>query len=409
MTDLLPAAVTTTPAYPMPELTRLLAPLALEEFWQEYWERRPLLIQRDDADYYSDLLTLDAIDEVLTLAGADLNDIRVVVDGKETPVSDLVRGPGRANRANALESLYQRYRAGSTVVINSLQERWPSLSRSASALGAELGVRIQSNIYLTPPGSQGFGVHYDTHDVFVAQVYGSKVWRTTEADYPLPLYNHPNDKSRPGPEPTREFELRSGDLLYLPRGTYHSAAANETASLHVTLGVHPVLASEVLSDGLSRLFDQDVRFRRTLPVGFARDDARRARARQQLGELIDALRELLDPAELTAGAVERTVSMSSPLLRHHLQDLEDMPGLSTDTEVRRRPGVQWLLTVEDGVAGLHFHNKTVRFPAAVADEVRFIAERADWFTEGAIPGELDAPGRRTLVRTLLGEGFLTLR
>jgi hypothetical protein len=71
--------------------------------------------------------------------------------------------------------------------------------------------------------------------------------------------------------------------------------------------------------------------------------------------------------------------------------------------------VRWLLTVEDEVAGLHFHNKVVRFPAAVEDEVRFVAECADWFTEATIPGVLDEPGRRTLVRTLLGEGFLTLR
>jgi hypothetical protein len=68
------------------------------------------------------------------------------------------------------------------------------------------------------------------------------------------------------------------------------------------------------------------------------------------------------------------------------------------------------LTVEDGIAGLHFHNKTVRFPAAVAEEVRYVAEQGtDWITGNAIPGDLDDPGRKTLMRTLLGEGFLTLR
>lgn len=409
MTDLLPAADTTAPAYPMPELARFLAPLPLDEFWQEHWERKPLLIQRDDPDHYADLLTLDAIDEVLSLSGIELNDIRVVVNGKETPVAELGKGGGREAFGNSLEVLYQRYRSGSTIVVNTLQYRWPSLQRAASGLGAELGLRVQANIYLTPPRSQGFAVHYDTHDVFVAQVYGSKVWRTTEADYHLPLYNHPHDKSAPSPEPTREFELRRGDLLYLPRGTYHSAAANETASLHVTLGLHPVLASQVLIDGLGRLCAQDVRFRRSLPIGFARNDAARAQAHRQLGELIALMGELLDPPELAEDAAGRVTSIGGPLLRHHLQDLEDLPTIGADTPVRRRPGVQWRLKVEDSVASLHFHNKAVRFPAAVADEVRFVAERADWFTEGTIPGELDEPGRRTLVRTLLGEGFLTLR
>ncbi|WP_369392482.1 hypothetical protein AB5J72_36540 [Streptomyces sp. CG1] len=72
--------------------------------------------------------------------------------------------------------------------------------------------------------------------------------------------------------------------------------------------------------------------------------------------------------------------------------------------------MQWRLTVENGVAGLHFHNKTVRFPTAVAEEVRYMAEQGAERTCGnAIPGDLDEAGRKTLVRTLLSEGFLALR
>lgn len=410
MTTLYSAADIVHSALPTPELARLIGPVPVAEFWQEYWERKPLLIHRESPDYYADLLTLDDIDEVLSLAGVGLNDIRVVVEGKETPVAELGSGRGRNGTSNALEMLYERYRSGSTIVVNSLQERRLPLQRAAGSLGSELGARIQMNIYLTPPGSQGFLPHYDTHDVFIAQVYGSKVWRITEAPYELPLANRPHDKSQPTPEVTREFELRAGDLLYMPRGTVHSGAANEAASLHVTIGLHPVVWAQAIQDEFTRIVADDGRFRRSLPVGFARDQAVRERLHAECGELFDALHEQLSSEKLIADAAARVTSMGTPPLRHHLQDLEELPRTEVDTPVRRRPGVRWQLTVEDGIAGLHFHNKTVRFPAAVAEEVRYVAEQGtDWITGNAIPGDLDDPGRKTLMRTLLGEGFLTLR
>ncbi|MFD7001681.1 cupin domain-containing protein [Streptomyces mirabilis] len=410
MTVVSAGAPTTSSTISTPELERLLRPVPVSGFFGEYWEQQPLVVHRNDPEYFADLLTFDGIDHTLSLAGIGLDNIRVVVNGKETPVSELGTGPGRNSGTNSLESLYARYRGGSTIVVNSLQDRREPLQRIASALGSELGARVQMNIYLTPPGSQGFSPHYDMHDVFIAQVYGSKVWRLADEPYELPLGNRPYDKSQPAPEPTREFELRAGDLLYMPRGTIHSGAANETASLHVTLGIHPVLWTQALQDALAELAAEDVRFRRSLPVGFDRDPAVRERAEAGFAELLDALRAQLSPAEMTSRAVERVTSMSSPLLRGHLLDLEELPRTGLDTRLRRRPGVQWQLTVADGVARLHFHNKTVQFPDAVAEEVRHVARHGmESFTAQAIPGDLDKAGRLTLVRTLLGEGFLTLR
>ncbi|MFJ9909859.1 hypothetical protein ACIRVK_44995 [Streptomyces sp. NPDC101152] len=51
----------------------------------------------------------------------------------------------------------------------------------------------------------------------------------------------------------------------------------------------------------------------------------------------------------------------------------------------------------------------VRLPAAVADELRFVAGSGnEGVTAKNIPGDLDDPGRLTLMHTLVREGFLTL-
>ncbi|WP_265558529.1 cupin domain-containing protein [Streptomyces hygroscopicus] len=378
----------------------------LATFRRDYWEQRPLLVRREAPSYYADLLTLDDVDKVLSLAGVHLDGIRVVVNGKETPVSQLATS-ARNGLTNALEALFERYRSGSTIVLNSLDQRWEPLRRLAGSLGAEMSARLQMNVYLTPAGAQGFAPHYDTHDVFVAQVHGTKHWRLASQPHALPLRGQPYDKSQPEPDPEQAFDLRSGDVLYLPRGTVHWATAQDRASVHITIGVHPVLWSDVFTDAMRQLFTEEVRFRQGLPIGFAHDVHLRHQVEGTFVELLDVLRTRLSPSAAVAENVKRTASIGSPTLRGHLTDLDRLATLWIDTRVRRRPGLRWNLTVTDDAVELDFHNKSVRFPVPVADEVRHATGTADVFTANDVPGDLDEPGRLVLIRTLLREGFLT--
>jgi ribosomal protein L16 Arg81 hydroxylase len=395
-------------ARPVPGLSQLIYPIDVATFQREYWERRPLVVHREDPGYYAGLFTLDDLDQVLSLTNLLQDNIRVVMNGKETQVSELVNAVGRNGRTNALEELYARYRDGSTIVLNALEERWEPLLRLARKLGNELSARLQMNIYLTPASAQGFAAHFDTHDVFVAQAYGTKQWRTATGSPVLPLYGQKYDKSQPTPDPELEFDLRAGDIAYLPRGTIHWATSNATASVHITIGVHPVLYAQAVQDAVSKLCADDVRFRRGLPVGFASDDDLRAEAERAFTELIDALRLGLRPEDLIGSAVNRATSMALPALRHHLTDLEELGELWLDTKVRNRPDQRVSITVADEEARLEFNNKTVNLPAHVADELRYIAGRGDArFTANDIPGDLDEPGRVVLIQTLVREGLLT--
>ncbi len=103
------------------------------------------------------------------------------------------------------------FEGGATVVLQGLQRYWPPLTRLVAELELALGHPCQANAYLTPPGSQGFAVHSDTHDVFVFQTHGSKLWEVHAA---------------PGEEAeAREVLLEPGLSMYLPTGTPHAARA----------------------------------------------------------------------------------------------------------------------------------------------------------------------------------------
>lgn len=397
------------PAWPFSDLSRLIHPIDLVTFQRDYWERAPLVVHRHDPYYFEDMLTLDQVDEALSRSGARLDSLRVVLDGKEIPVGELGSPTVRNGPINALEALYECYRNGSTIVLNGLEQWCEPLQRLSGRLGAELSARIQMNVYLTPAGSRGFKPHYDTHDVFIAQVHGTKRWQLASEPYELPLASRPHDKSAPEPAPEREFDLQAGDVLYLPRGAIHSATANETASVHVTIGVHPVLYSQAITDALNKVYAEDVRFRRGLPMGFATDETLQRQAAQTVTELLGALQPGLSPQGVVAESVKRAASISAPTLRHHLTDLEKLSQIGVDTLVRRRPQLRWNITVADDVVGLDFHNKTVQFPTHVAEEVTYVAaSNGAGVTGTAIPGELDEPGRLVLIQTLVREGFLTV-
>jgi ribosomal protein L16 Arg81 hydroxylase len=391
-------------ARPLSDLSRLIHPVTPENFQRAHWEKKPLVVHRDDPGYYQELLTLDDVDKILTLYGIGLERVRVVVDGKETSIAAL----SRSARQNVLEALYERYRSGSTIVLNALEQRWEPLHRLGRMLGAELSARLQMNIYITPAGNQGFAPHYDMHDVFVAQVHGNKHWRIAGQPHELPLAGQPYDKAQPEPTPEQEFDMRAGDLLYLPRGTVHWATANDRTSVHITIGVHPLLYAQVIERAVHDLCAEDLRFRKGLPIGFAIDPNLQRQAADTLAELVEALSERLSPENMVAASVKKATSISLPTLRHHLADLDGIDQIAPNTRVRRRPELQFTLTVDDAAVRLDFHGKTVQLPAYIADEVRYLADdNVDGCSGASIPGDLDADSRVLLITTLLREGFLT--
>jgi ribosomal protein L16 Arg81 hydroxylase len=393
---------------PLFSLADLIAPVSVEEFKDEYWDNKHLLVKRDEPAHFAELLTLADMDHLLATSKVRSTDLRLVSDGNERPLSDLVT-PEAGNSANAVEELYKQYRAGATINLLFLQEQWEPLGRLCQVLATELSALCHANVYLTPAGERGLTPHYDMHDVFVAQVYGSKHWRLWRGgdDIPrLPLRSQPSRRDHDLGEVMAEFDLRPGDLLYMPRGTFHQAVANETASLHLTIGVQPVVWADVIRRAVDKVVEQDDRYHEALPMGFARDDGLRESAAEHALSLLGVLHDSLRPTEIVADGTRRALLARKPSLAGHLLDLERLPGLDLDTKVSRREDVVWELRAGESGIDLEFHGKGVHFPSHVGDELRYVAE-ADHFTGRQIPGALDDPGRLVLLRTLMKEGFLT--
>ena len=127
--------------------------------------------------------------------------------------------------------------------------------------------KVQGNLYLSSR-RQGFGAHFDTHDVYAVHVEGTKTWHIYEAA-PTTIA-HPMFKTlgREHHEKAKgaklmDVHMEPGDLLYLPRGQYHDALADEGGTMHIAFGITYPIGMDV-----TFLFDRVVaepEFRANLP------------------------------------------------------------------------------------------------------------------------------------------------
>src|SRR3954468_14273578 len=252
-----------TPTAPTPEPLRDPA-AALEllsgdaqTFLTKVWASRTHL-HHADPDALTALLTFDDVDLLLTGTAIRTPAVRIAKDGSVLPSSSYTRSATLAGQplTGLLDprKVFDLFDEGATVVLQGLHRYWPPLGALVADLELALGHPCQANAYLTPPGSQGFAVHKDSHDVFVFQTHGSKVWEVHPADKPAagPAASPADD---PGGGPMTVV-LEPGVSMYLPTGTPHAARAQDEASLHVTIGINALTWRHVLERALDTALEQ---------------------------------------------------------------------------------------------------------------------------------------------------------
>lgn len=282
-------------------LEPLLSPLSAARFMDTCWEQDVTHIERSDAHRYAGLLSVEAIESVLSCQQLTLADAQL--SGGPSPVApeQYLDDNGHVVAGKMIEG----YRDGSTLVLSQLDRRVESLSRFCCNVQAGLAMRCQTNAYLSPAGQQGFNPHYDSHDVFILQVQGKKTFHFYSGGPKLPANHHRFDAElHTAGAKQSSVELSAGDALYIPRGVMHDAVAQaETSSLHITLGLFPLSATELLHEVLRLAETEDVSFRRSLtgrftdidksassdPLPETSADSSHQRVRQQLHQQVRQL------------------------------------------------------------------------------------------------------------------------
>ncbi len=202
-----------------PALSRCIR-ISAEEFADRHWGREPLLSPAADLTAgFEDLFSAEAVDELVTRRGVRTPFIRMANEGSVLAASAYTASGGfGAEIADQVSSdkVLAEFAGGATIVLQGLHRLWPPIIGFTRALIDDLGHPAQVNAYVTPPSSQGFDAHYDTHDVFVLQISGEKHWRIHAPVHVDPLRTQPWDQHRAAvaraatQEPVIDAVLRPG-------------------------------------------------------------------------------------------------------------------------------------------------------------------------------------------------------
>ncbi len=244
-----------TPNLPIEIDARGTLPLGMSAaaFMRDYWHKRPLLIRNAFPDFVSPIEPED-------LAGLACEEgalSRIVMHDRERDAWTLRSGPFREEEFPALPD------HDWTVLVQDV-DKWDPDVRALMAHFDFLPRWRVDDIMISFAATGGsVGAHMDHYDVFLLQAQGQRRWQIDASENPpldfrddveLKLLRHFN--------PTHDWVLNPGDMLYLPpKVPHHGIGVNPC--LTISVGMRAPSSAELISDYLDTLVtdaDEAIRY-----------------------------------------------------------------------------------------------------------------------------------------------------
>ncbi len=186
----------------------MLGGISPQEFLEEYWQKKPLLI-RGAVPGFTGLLSAD---ELAGLACEDDVQSRLVsqVRGKW----QLEQGPFAETRFASLPV------KDWTLLVQGVNHHLPSAAALLKQFDFIPYARLDDLMVSYAPDGGGVGPHFDSYDVFLLQGQGKRLWRVS-AQTDLTLIDGAPLRLLENFETENEWVLEPGDMLYLPPQIAH--------------------------------------------------------------------------------------------------------------------------------------------------------------------------------------------
>jgi 50S ribosomal protein L16 3-hydroxylase len=215
---------------------QLLGGLTAREFLRDYWQKKPLLVRQAIPDFESPI----SPDELAGLALEEEVESRLVIEHGARPW-ELQRGPFNED---TFQDLPER---DWTLLVQAVDQFVPEVAELLEDFKFLPKWRIDDlMISFAAPGG-GVGPHFDNYDVFLLQAHGHRRWQIGQmCDADSPLLPHADLKILAEFEPTDEWVLEPGDMLYLPPCLAHNGIAEDDCMTY-SVGFRAPSAAEVLT------------------------------------------------------------------------------------------------------------------------------------------------------------------
>lgn len=191
---------------------QLLGGLSPQQFLQDYWQQRPLLI-RQALPGFTSLLSPD---ELAGLACEATVESRLVLEQAGDRPWQLEHGPFTESRFASLPETHW------TLLVQKVNQWVPDVAALLDQFNFIPAWRLD-DIMVSYAADQGsVGPHIDQYDVFLLQGLGQRRWQIdSDTSFGAPLLDHPDLCILRDFKATQTWCLEPGDMLYLPPGLAH--------------------------------------------------------------------------------------------------------------------------------------------------------------------------------------------
>lgn len=328
-----PIATASASAPGLDQPSPLLGGLSAQTFMRKYWQKKPLLIRQAIAGVVSPVSRA----EMFELAGRDDVESRLVVQGgpskgkKAAPEWALHHGP--ITRARIPKLNQPRW----TLLVQGLDLHVPAAHELIKQFRFVPDARLDDLMISYASDGGGVGPHYDSYDVFLLQVHGTRRWRIGPIKDASLLPDMPV-KILANFEPEEEYVLEPGDMLYLPPRWAHDGIAEGecmTCSVGFRVPETTELAREVLTRLTEGLEPEDPPKLYKDPKQVATDEPGRIPADLQQFAMDAIERALKDPIALKT-ALGEMLTEPKPRVWFDISDepLPDGAGVVLDAKTR---------------------------------------------------------------------------
>ena len=239
-----------TPPHPLPIKApwALLGGISPQQFMQQYWHKKPLMVRGAIPAFALAKAAGDPLESPISaadlaiLAGNPDNESRLIQSKPWT----MSRGPFSKK---SIPSISQ---ANWTLLLQGADTLHPAAKTVLSWFRFIPDVRLDDlMISIAGPGG-GVGPHVDSYDVFLIQMSGRRHWKISTQD-DLSLKPNLPLKILARFEPTQDWVLEPGDMLYLPPHVAHEGISLDAGCQTWSVGFRAASYRELLQEGLWRL------------------------------------------------------------------------------------------------------------------------------------------------------------
>lgn len=221
-----------------------LADFDVERFLREYWQKKPLLI-RNAWDSWSNPLDPDELAGLACEPGVESRLVTQAADRWQ-----LEHGPLQEARFGKLG------KAPWTLLVQAVDHHVPAVAALLEPFRFVPNWRVDDVMVSYAVDQGGVGAHFDQYDVFLVQGLGRRRWQIgARCDQATPLMPHDDLRLLASFEPTDEWVLGPGDILYVPPGVAHNGVAVGDDCMTYSIGFRAPSRGELIAGWSEHLVD----------------------------------------------------------------------------------------------------------------------------------------------------------